>query len=254
MDTIKIMKPVFIIAHKYFRGYQSYLKHYVDNILKFYGDNSLILIVDNNSNYPQDIFDTLPIKENIKILTNNIDCKFELGAYQVGIKYILEHNLLDLYDYYICTQDNFIIKNKLDLDDLYNNEVYSCPINSFYQDGGMSDISNIVLDRLGLNNNLDKVTFCWCCSFITHRDKIKQLYSYLIQIRITRRVESEAAERYLARIIWELNNYKNNDIDGDIRTLKERHYYCWTVDPLEPTTSFFVKKVQQKTENTSDLL
>lgn len=247
-------KPVFIIAHKYFRGYQSYLKHYIENILNFYGENCYIIIVDNNSNYPQDVFETLPDVNNIKILTNDIECKFELGAYQVGIRYIIENNLLDYYDYYVCTQDNFIIKNKLNFNELFNSNVYACPINSYYQDGGHFAVTTMVLNTLGLNDNLDKITFCWCSSFIVHKSKINQLYGYLKKIVITIRMQSEASERYLARILWELNEYKNNDIDGDISTLKERHYYCWTVDPLMPATSFFVKRVQQKTENTVDLI
>jgi hypothetical protein len=97
------MKPIFIIAHKYFRGYASYLNHYIENILKFYGENCLIIIVDNNSNYPQDIFDILPKTNNIKILTNDIECKFELGAYQVGVRYLLNENLLDNYEYFVFT-------------------------------------------------------------------------------------------------------------------------------------------------------
>jgi hypothetical protein len=246
-------KPVFIIAHKYFRGYPSYLKHYVENILNFYGDNSLILIVDNNSNYPQDVFETLPSRENIKILTNNIECKFELGAYQVGIKHILDNNLLESYDYYICTQDNFILKNHLNLSFLEENNVMACPINSFYADGECKDVCDIVLNKLGINNNLDKITFCWCSSFLVNKSKIKRLYDYISQIVIKVRWESCASERYLARILWELNDFKNNDIDGDIRTLSSRHYDCWTVDPLSPATSIFVKKVQQKTEKTIDL-
>lgn len=251
MEILK--KPVFIIAHKYFRGYQSYLKHYVENILDFYGDNCYIVIVDNNSNYPEDIFQTLPNKNNIKILINEIESKFELGAYQVGIKYIIENNLLEKYDYYVCTQDNFIMKNRLDFDSLFENSVYACPINSYYQDHGHYDLTTRILNDLELNDNLDKVTFCWCCSFIVHKDKINQLYDYLKKIIIRVRRDSEAAERYLARILWELNEHKNNDIDGDIRTLEERHYYCWTVDPFMPATSFFVKKVQQKNENTKDM-
>lgn len=246
------MKPVFIIAHKYFRGYISYLKHYVDNILQFYGNDALIIIVDNNSLYKEDIFSTIEQKENILFLNNDIECKFELGAYQIGIRYLINEKFLDKYDYLVLTQDNFIIKNKLDLEDLRKKEIFACPINSFYQDGGMQHISNEVLNKLKLNNNLDKITFCWCSSFIIHSSKALQLYEYLKQIVITVRAESCASERYLARILWELNNYKNYDIDGDIRTLKERHYYCWTVDPLQPATSYFVKRVQQKTERTVD--
>jgi hypothetical protein len=248
----KEKKPIFIIAHKYFRGYESYLKHYVENILNFYGENCKIIIVDNNSNYPQDVWVTLPKNNNIIFLINNIESKFELGAYQVGINYILENNLLDHYDYYVCTQDNFIIKNKLDFNTLFNDNILACPINSYYQDGDCQDVCNMVLNKLNLNNNLDKVTFCWCSSLIVHKTKLTQLYGYLKEIVIKIRRESCAGERYLARLLWELNEYKNNDIDGDIRTLKERHYYCWTVDPLMPATSYFVKKVQQKTERTQD--
>jgi rRNA-processing protein FCF1 len=118
MDNKK--KPIFIIAQKYYRGHVSYVKHYVENILEFYGENCKIIIVDNNSNYPEDIWETLPKNKNIILLTNDIECKFELGAYQVGINYVIENNLLDHYDYYVCTQDNFIIKNKLDFNSLFN--------------------------------------------------------------------------------------------------------------------------------------
>lgn len=31
-------KPCFIIAHRYVRGYTSYIEHYVGNIHKFYGN------------------------------------------------------------------------------------------------------------------------------------------------------------------------------------------------------------------------
>jgi hypothetical protein len=247
------MKITFIIAHKYFRGYPSYLKHYVENILKFYGDDALIIIVDNNSLYKEDIFNTIDTHENIIFLDNDIECKFELGAYQVGINYILKNDLLDKYDYYVFTQDNFIIKNKYDFNNLAENNITALPINSFHADGECRDICDLVLNRLGLNNNLDKITFCWCSSFIISKSKINQLYDYLKQIIITVRWESCASERYLARILWELNDYKNNDIDGSIRDLKLRHYDCWAVNPYDNTTSYFVKRVQQKTEKTKDV-
>jgi hypothetical protein len=252
MNTEK--KPIFIISQKYYRGYQSYLKHYVDNILNFYGNKCKIIIVDNNSTYPQDVWDNLPKNDNIIFLINDIECKFELGAYQVGIKYVIDNNLINEYDYFVCTQDNFIIKNKVDFNALYDSKVYACPINSYYQDGECKDVCDMVLNKLNMNNNLDKITFCWCSSFVVYKTKLEQLYGYLKNIIITVRWESCDSERYLARILWELNEYKNDDIDGDIRTLKDRHYYCWTVDPLMPSTSFFVKRVQQKNENTKDLI
>src|SRR3972149_7218479 len=103
-------KLVFIIAHKYFRGYESYLKLYITNIQNFYND-ALILVVDNNSNFKDDIFNNIKSNINIIFLDNDIECKFELGAYQIGLKYLITNNLIDKYDYIVCTQDNFILKN-----------------------------------------------------------------------------------------------------------------------------------------------
>ena len=72
-------KVIFIIAHKYFRGYESYIEYYINNIKKFY-EKSLIIVVDNNSNYKDDIFDKLKIYDNVVLLDNDIKCKFEIGA------------------------------------------------------------------------------------------------------------------------------------------------------------------------------
>ena len=47
-------KVCFIISHFYNRNYTSYIKYYIDNIQYFYND-SLIIIVDNNSKYIADI-------------------------------------------------------------------------------------------------------------------------------------------------------------------------------------------------------
>jgi hypothetical protein len=253
-------KLAFIIAHKYFRGYESYLKYYISNILNFYND-SLILVVDNNSKFKEDVFNTIPPNDNIKFLDNNIDCKFELGAYQVGIRYLKEKNLVDKYDYCIFTQDNFILKNKYDFNNLINNNILACPINSYIADGDFKDLCEEVLGRIGLNNNYDKMTFCWCSSFIVHNTKIEQLYRYLVTIVIKVRTESCASERYLARILWELNDHRNNDIDGDIRYLGPQwnghdnigyKYECHSVSPYDKINAFFVKRVQGKTEGTVD--
>jgi hypothetical protein len=248
MDNNKV---VFIIAHKYFRGYDSYIEYYINNIRSFY-EESLIIVVDNNSKYKDDIFENLKKYNNVVLLDNNIECKFEIGAYKVGIKYLIENNLLNDYSYCVFTQDNFIIKNKLDFNELKNKNIGACPINSWdKQDYAYFNIWESILNRINLLNNLDKITFCWCSSFIISTNKVIQFNDYIKDIVINIRSESEASERYLARILYELNNHINYDIDGDIMKLKEK-YDCWTVNLYEDVPTFFAKKVQQKTENTID--
>lgn len=253
-------RPVFIIAHKYYRGYDSYTEYYIQNIQKFY-PTSLTIVVDNNSTHKDDIFDKLKNYNGVVLLDNNIDCKFEIGAYQLGLKYLIDNNLLNQYDFIVMSQDTFIIKNKVDFNELYSNNITACPINSYIADGYLQNISNDVLGRLGLLNNLDKITFCWCNTFLISTTKCTQLYDYFKQIVITHRDESCASERYLARIIWELNDYKNNDIDGDIRYLgptwdgrpnPAAKYDCHSVNIYSDVKSFFTKRVQGKTERTTD--
>lgn len=244
----KIENICFIISHKYYRTHPSYIKLYVDNIQKFYSQ-SLILICDNNSKYFSDIKELLKNYNNIIFIDNNSNCKFEIGAYKCGINYILNNNILDKYEYYVFTQDNFIIKNKYDFNNLIINNVYACPINSWHQDGVYKEISDAVLANIGLLDNLDKITFCWCNSFILHKSKIIPFLDFTKNIVITIRPQSEASERYLARILYELNEHKNFDIDGVLSELK---YNCWDVDLNSNINNFFVKKLQQKNETTPD--
>ena len=254
-------KPVFIIAHKYFRGYESYSEYYVQNIQKFYKD-SLIIFVDNNSTHKDDVFNKLKEYKNVVLLDNNIECKFEIGAYQVGLKYLIDNSLVNNYTYIVLTQDTFILKNKVDFNNLHNENVNACTINSYIADGMLQHISDTVLSNLGLLNNLDKITFCWCCSFIISNVNTFKLYDYFKKIVITNRTQSCAAERYLARILWELNDYRNYDIDGDIRYLgdvwngyknPDPKYDCHTVNPYDDNIkTFFVKRTQQKAESTID--
>ena len=254
-------KPVFIIAHKYFRGYESYVEYYINNIKKYY-EQALIIIVDNNSTHVEDIFNNLQKYENVVLLNNDIECKFEIGAYQLGLKYLIDNDLIKNYPYVVLTQDTFILKNKVDFNQFFNDNIKACTINTYFQDGMLQHISNEVLSNLGLLSDLDKVTFCWCCSFIISNENVIKLHDYFKKIVITNREQSCAAERYLARILWELNDYKNNDIDGDIRYLGETwngnrnpdpKYDCHSVNPYdENIKTFFVKRAQQKTEKTLD--
>jgi len=244
------MKPCFIIAHKYFRGHESYTEYYIQNILNFYED-ALIVVVDNNSVYKDDIFDDLKKYKNVVLLDNDIESKFELGAYRVGISYLVDNDLLDTYDYCIFTQDNFIIKNYLDFEALHQNTVKACQINTMKNDWERFEVCRDVLGRLNLLNNLEHSHLCWCCSFICATEKVRQLGNYLSQIVMTTRYQSTAAERYLGRIILELNDGRPFSIDGDIMT--DLPYDCWTVDLRAPIEGcVFAKTVQQKNECTVD--
>lgn len=249
MDNNKVC---FIIAHKYYRGYESYLKYYIDNIQKFY-PKSLVVVVDNNSVYPEDVFGPLRDLKNVVCLSNDYDGKFELGAYKVGTQYIIDNNLTDEYAYFVCTQDNFILKNWFDFNTLHEKETYALPINSMFPDHYAMDLCKEVLGRLGLDDNWDKINFCWCSSFIVARQKLLTLNGYLSKIQQKTRYESEAAERYLARILWELNDRRDcGSIDGDCRNLLNGIYHCWHVDLYAPVSTHFAKRVQQKNEHTRD--
>lgn len=242
-------KVCFIIAHKYYRGYESYLKYYIENIQSLYPE-ALTIVVDNNSLHPEDVFEPLRSKSNVVFLSNDIECKFELGAYQVGIKHLIDNNLLGQYSFCIFTQDNFVLKNKYDFE---QSTSFALPINSMHADGHAKDVCNTVLNKLGMNDNWDKVNFCWCSSFVVANHKVEQLYGWLKQIVQKVRWDSEGAERYLARLLWELNERRDcGSIDGDCRELPGKHYDCWKVNIYDPATTHFVKKVQQKNENTRD--
>jgi len=114
MNPPSLDKPeyrlVFIIAHKFIRGYQSYTKHYIETINRLY-EGALIIVVDNNSLNKDDVFDTLKEFTNVILLDNDIACKFEIGAYQIGLKYLIDYGLISNFDYCICTQDN--LKRKI---------------------------------------------------------------------------------------------------------------------------------------------
>ena len=122
-----------------------------------------------------------------------------------------------------------------------------------YADGECKAVCDRVMNTLQMNDNWDKVNFCWCSSFVVASHKVRQLYEYLKQIVVKYRWESCGGERYLARILWELNDHRDcGDIDGSASDLAIRHYDTWNVDMYAPATSYFVKEVQQKNENTVD--
>ncbi len=243
-------KICFIIAHKYFKGYESYLKYYIDNIFSFY-ENPLVLVVDNNSPNKDEVFNAIK-NDNVIFLENKIECKFELGAYQVGIDYLKQNNLINSYDYYILSQDTYVIKNKFDFNELKSNNINAASIIGLHNDWSKMDVAGPVLEKLNLLNDLDEIYLCWCNSFVVSNTVLFDLQRYLQQIIIKTRHESEASERYLGRILFELNNHKNYAIDGRNNSfiVDERHYDCHNVDVYANMDKYFCKRAQQKNERT----
>ena len=221
------IKTCFIIALKYYRDKPTHIKEYVNNINKFYTD-SFILIVNNNSEFIEDIqFDY----KNVIIITNTTDCKFELGAYIFGIKYILKTNIADNFNYFVFTQDTFILHNKYDFNNLLENEVTACPIvtscpGTFSQD--LKDcmlhhrthknryLIKFVIMRLGLTDSIPELTFCFANSFILEKSKLNKFIELTEYIKITNKVQSESSERFLAGVLYLLNNRKNTSIEKKI--------------------------------------
>lgn len=253
MDEIN--NVCFIISTKYYRNYPSYLKLYVDNITKFY-TKSFIIIVDNNSKYIDDIKPILSNYNNLVILDNDTSCKFELGAYKVGIQYIINNNISENYEYFIFSQDTFILKNNYNFNNLLTQNIYACPLttgnHSFWN--RTHEVSTIhlfqnIIQNINLQNIIQNMPICWCNSFILHKTKIQLFLNITLHINITKRIESELSERYFGAILYILNN---NKIYG-IHNMNHLSYDCWTVNLINDNVKeYWVKKVQQKNENTVD--
>ncbi|NBU81660.1 MAG: hypothetical protein EBS55_08435 [Flavobacteriaceae bacterium] len=265
--------PCFIIAHKWVRGYTSYIKHYVDNIKSFYRD-SLILIVDNNSEFKEDVLDVLKNTENVILLNNNTEYLFEQGAYLFGLDYLLKEDLVKYYDYFVFTQDTYILKNKFNFDELIQKKVLACPISwgigtqDFPLDHILPHLQLLEVydENLELNTDvslchleeyeesiLKKILHCYCTCYIIHTSKLNELFGYLKKIKITTRWESELGERYFAWVLYKMNGNKNYQIDrcpylydhrgkDTIDLHKDFHY------------GYFAKHQQGKNENTLQLM
>jgi hypothetical protein len=219
------VKVCFVVASKHIRGYPTYIKTYVDNINTFYKD-SFTLIVDNNSLYiEEDIhFDYT----NVKVVTNTSECKFELGAYKFGISYLLENNIVNSYEYFVFTQDTFVLTNYYDFNNLLENNVMACPLvgsseGHFISDhtSGMShhaghkdyDLIKNVISKLNLTETANKLSFCLANSFVLNNSKLVDLLELTRDIKIECKMHSESSERFLAGILYVLNNNINTSVE-----------------------------------------
>lgn len=255
MDNYRVC---FIIANKYIKNYVSFIDYYVSNIQKFYKD-SLIIIVDNNSENLEDITNRLKPYENdnLVFLTNNTDCKFELGGYKLGINYLLEHGLVDKYTYYIFTQDTYVLTNKYDFNQLLENNTLACPIklhnaDTFNRHYGsfFTPIVTHVLKKTNLEHRIQELRLCWANSFILHTSTIEIFQSFVSDITVKSKDQSQETERFLGAIIFILNNNKNTSIE-EIYTEEEIHPHLWNIDiPNTKTSNYFTKRLTSKDEFT----
>lgn len=181
----------FVIANKYVKSINSsYLKFYVDNINKYYPDG-FVLIVDNNSENMEDIYNLLNYNTNVKIITNDTEYKFETGAYRCGIQWLMENNLINNYNYFIFTQDTFMLKNIYDF-----NEKSSLAFSliSFKYDYFKQSVVENILQEIGLNDNYEKINLCVANSFGVHYSKIEQLFNYIKNIKTQTKQDSQIME------------------------------------------------------------
>jgi hypothetical protein len=226
------------------RGYKSYLKYYISNIQELYPE-ALTIVVDNNSKYKDDIYDTLQDLDKVVLLENDIDSKFELGAYTEGVRHLSNKDLINKYEYFIFTQDTYILKNKYDFT---KHKDKACPISAAVHG---ADLATLKYDKV---QGFTKITpphhvikQVWCSSFVLHSSKVLSFFEILKDIKVITRADSEDAERYISAVLYYLNDNKISDIDSDGR------YSPWTDDPLRiEVDNYFMKKLQQKTENTKD--
>lgn len=61
---------------------------------------------------------------------------------------------------------------------------------------------------------MNNFTMCFGVSFVYNKTKIHELFNYIKNIVVTSQVEAQASERYMGRIIYELNNHSTFNIDG----------------------------------------
>jgi len=247
----------FIIAHKYCRNYKIYIKYYIDNINKFY-NNSLVIIVDNNSKYIDDIKILLNDYKNVLLLTNNTESKFEPGAYNVGINYIINNNLLENYDYYIFTHDNFILKNKYDFNILKNNNTNACALHTHFGSFYVNENIINILTKINLQHRINELETCWACSFVLNKIKIIDYLNITKDIIATNKQGSHDYERYVSGILYYLNDHILTSICGPANSIMQWnetgfHGFNAIEDNITPDTNrFFVKTSQGKTETTID--
>ena len=169
----------------------------------------------------------------------------------------MNHNLVNQYDYCVFTQDTFVLKNKYDFKFLSDQDITAA---TMYDQTPANEFPNeimTILKNIHRYDYLGQYTFCCCNSFILHSSKVVQFYEICAPIIITDKIGSRYSEYFLARIIFELNNYKMFAIQGNAKNILDK-YDCFNPNIIYQNIPdvFFVKyigQIQLKNENKEDI-
>ena len=131
------------------------------------------------------------------------------------------------YDYYVFTQDTFILENKYDFNKLKYLNVQACSIvehlEHFIWYCPMEKLDILQKHNISFNNT----NICWGCNFVISKNKIFNLYEYIKEHILKTKDHSCLFERIMGFFIKELEP-KNCNIDGfmiDYETKNRLHYF-----------------------------
>jgi hypothetical protein len=184
--------------------------------------------------------------KNIVILTNTSDSKFETGAHSFGLKWLIENDKNN-YDYYVFTQDNFIIENKYDFNKLKYFNIQACSIVEHQEHFAWiyNNKKKTILNNYNITGEYGHNNICWACSFIIDKNKLCKLYNYIKYASLKEKTDSCIYERILGFIIRELEPIKFI-VDG---FLTETKYTSKTDKSIMYSFKYFKKISQNKLDN-----
>jgi hypothetical protein len=146
-----------------------------------------------------------------------------------------------------------VLKNKYEFNNLMSKNIFACPIKSHINDdynrhyGSYNEpLVQQVLIKLHLENRINELRLCWANSFALHYSKLPIFLNMTINIITKNKHDACDGERFLAGILYTLNNYKNDTIE-DIYT-EEEIGPLWSIDipSFNETKYCFTKKITNK--------
>jgi hypothetical protein len=247
--------PCFILAHKYIRGYTSFIQLYINNIRAFYGVQALILVVDNQSAGLEDVFPPNNTHDSQVIILQNdgqINGFYDVGAYIFGLKWLIKQGRFRDYEYFVFSQDTYINIQPLDFGGLVQAELWACPVVSCFP--GQNSLANqhphcadvrTILEGLRprtaeggktLYDYRVDAPLCFANTFLVHQSRIFELYYYIKDFCLIYKPHMEIYERVLPCILCDLNEGRSAALDGLIP--KNGHFSV--------PSKYFVKFCQAK--------